>query len=249
MKKLDINDYALIASGVCVCCSKKDAEATFKKNGMAGDIYLCRVEDSKSDAHLFWVSVGQKFGFLPVFKEDTELKAPKKVTPITKTTMIYHLITSKLGVCYLFSKEAELIYRVLLLPDENMVSNFCAIQGLSPISISIVNIMKIQGNDYVTTCWAVDYENPNEVDEYGEPQGYTLYIPINFLDYAKMADLGLAECYYDPVKENDAFMVQGIVYRACKDESGWYLSKDLFANNKTAKKSKEKCKIIPLKRN
>lgn len=258
MDNLKISDFTATASGVCFCCSKKEAVSYFKRLGITGETNLCQVKDENGKNFILWINENDKqINFLPLFHEDMFLTLQNvTVVPIEQNVFIYHQRDSESGACYLVLKDTEetLVRQIKLLPDENMIENYCATQGIIPRSIVLCKMFSIKDNRYLMSCWSIYYEDPRELDSYGYPQHYETLLPVDLDDSDTLAEIGLTNVYSQIVKDDETIRVQGKIYRLRRNENGKvFLSKNLFAKSdaetkkQNAEDQKSKCRFIALK--
>ena len=260
--KLKLRDYTAPVSGECVFSMRSLADRAFKGVGLSGETKLCLVKNNQG-THVVWANINPYFvAFLPVFLEDFQLDPPRnnEFVPIEENMLVYREYRGGLGACYLvlFGSGEILFTQIKMLPDQIMVEKYCEAQGLKVTHISICKLMTIQDHKYVITCWSVEYEKTEELDEDGEPSQYVTYFPVDFTESEKLHDASLSKLNEEYLHENDVFMAQNKIYRVLKDEEGkYYISKDLFPRPKektrevTRMKNDEAekriCKIVPLR--
>lgn len=259
--KLKLIDYTIPASGACVFSMRSLADGAFKGAGLFGETKLCLVKNSQG-THVMWANITPySVTFLPVFLEDFKHDPPRnnEFVPIEENMLVYREYRGGLGACYLilFGSDEILFTQIKILPDQLLVEKYCEARGLKVTHISICKLMTIQDNKYVLTCWAVEYEEPEELDEDGEPRQYATYFPVDFTESEKLRDARLSKLNEEYLHENDTFVAQETMYRVLKDEEGkYFISKDLFSKpkenihevTKMKKDEAEKrvCKIVPL---
>lgn len=259
--KLKLIDYTIPASGECVFSMRSLADRAFKGAGLFGETKLCLVKNSQG-THVMWANITPYFvTFLPVFLEDFKHNPSRnnEFVPIEENMLVYREYRGGLGACYLvlFGSGEILFTQIKILPDQLLVEKYCEARGLKVTHISICKLMTIQDHRYVMTCWSVEYEKPEELDEDGEPSKYATYFPVDFTESEKFRGASLSKLNEEYLHENDVFMAQETMYRVLKDEEGkYFISKDLFLNpkenihevTKMKKDEAEKrvCKIVPL---
>ena len=98
----------------------------------------------------------------------------------------------------------------------------------------------------------VSYENPNELDENGDPQEYELLIPVDLMDSAILEEHGMNSLNNEYIHQGETFKLNGELFRALRDENNkLFITKDLFSPIKKENNQKQKsaCQIIALKPN
>ena len=255
-------DYTIPASGECVFSMRSLADRAFKGAGLFGETKLCLVKNSLG-THVMWANITPYFViFLPVFLEDFKLDTPRnnEFVPIEKNMLVYREYRGGSGDYYLvlFGSDEILFTKIKILPDQLLVEKYCEARGLKVTHISICKLMTIQDNKYVLTCWDVEHEEPEELDEDGEPSQYVTYFPVDFTESEKLRDASLSKLNKVYLHENDTFVAQNKIYRVLKDEEGkYFISKDLFPRPKEKTREvtrmkkdeaeKRVCKIVPLR--
>lgn len=263
MKKLTLQEITVSAENGCVCSSKTLAERYFREIGAKGRTGLCEtVVDGAT--YILWVNADCKSRtYLPVFLTDAGLDLPKdvKFTPIEGTTLIYQRHKNGYGVCYMVVANGDIIIRQLkIIATEQLLQNYCALQGIVPEDVTMEKMFTIGENRYLSTCWAFSYANKNELTKSGEPQKYVSFVPVDLADSDILDEIDLTNIRTEPLKKNDIFQVQGTNYRVMRDSKGYlFFTDDLFspedgepADSKPAEDEKKpeaeesECKIIPL---
>lgn len=252
------------ASGFCVFSSKSAAKKMFLDHGLTGDTTLCKVKDADNVIHLLWVNKqGADVVFLPVFAHDIALPDMKhaELMPLTRTVFITYQ-KQELNICFLvvFHNDDIVIRMLKIFPDQTMVEEYCALKGIVPQSISLCKMHKISGNQYVTACWSIWYEDPKNLDEDGEPIRMEEFLPVDLADSDLVDEDSLRGLNSIYLHENDFFKVQGTIYRVAKDEEGkLFITKDFFTQKNEKERSQEPlskkekeaenahCCIVPLR--
>lgn len=263
MKRLKLEEFTTSAEGGCVYCTKTEAAMRFMQLGMTGITYLCDVKDIKGRHFTLWINMmGEDICFLPLFIDDMELNdlCFADISPIIETAFIYHKRDEESGVSYLaiVEKDEIVIRQLRIFLDQNMVENYCATQQIKPTGIYLCQMRTVHNDEYVATCWSIEYENPNELDENEEPQLYETLLPVDLADSDILQKVGIPNINNVYLHSGDVFRAQGVMYRALKDENGkFFLTRDLFTtpesdsreekNEKPATKAKG-CKIVFLNR-
>ena len=264
--KMTYEEITAPAAGGCVYCSKSEADERFTKQGMKGITSLCHVTDKTGVDTVLWVNAeGRKLNFLPLYVEDMVLEVlyETSVTPIAQTAMLFRKIDEDVGRCYLYNKDDETVRQIRIFADEQMVENFCRIRGGVPYSIALCKMFALPSSQYVTTCWSVYYNNPTELNEEGEPQGYESLLPVDLADADVLTEYGMSELTPVMLEAGQIFKVHNVLYRVLKDENDkLFITKKFFQypqNNKEREKQPESknnndeqksaCRIITLRQN
>ncbi len=255
MEKISLFEATVPASSLCFLCSKKEAENFFAQAGYRGITQLCYTFDRNGQRNILWVNIdGQIIHFLPLFMRDLKMDDFHivRIYPLTDDVMIYHEYAKDLGVCLMFLKEQNAVRQVRLLTDETMVENYCAIKGIKPEGISLCKICTIPENNCISVCWSVTYENPEELDDYGDIQKYETIIPVCLTDSDILAEHEINNLNTEFISDGKAFRLNGELFRALRDEEDkLFITKDLFSPIKKENNQKQKsaCQIIALKPN
>lgn len=235
MEKLKIREFTTSATGKCLCGSKKEADEMFRSMGVFGDTFLCNVTVPDGRTSAFWICVDDVgITFLPIFDYGLNLSKCRglQIQPITANTLLYQKKNDSAGICYMavFAEDDIIIRLIKIFPDQQLVEAFCLLKGLNPKYVFLYKMYTIQGNEYVTSCWGVYYEKPDELDEDGEPTEYVMYIPVDTADEDLFEEKGIANLDIILLKEGERFKTQSQLYRVLKDEKDkLFITKDLFS--------------------
>ena len=262
---MTFKETTVSALGGCVFCSKSDAEKRFLEIGVkGGSTELCYVrcnDDEKN--YILWVNADNgNLSCLPLFVEDADLGNLNNVTviPLLRTALIYHKRNQNNGVFYILIKgQNDTVRKIKIFSDEDMIDNYCAVQGYKPYGVALCKVFSIKDNRYITTCWSICYDDPHEHGANGKPQNYETLLTVDLADADLLEEVGVANLYTVLLKEGDTFKTQGKLYRILKDENGkLFITGDLFTRymEKTREqqlsdndKRKSVCRIVSLQKN
>lgn len=260
MERLKVREFTTAADNRCLFCSKVEAELFFLRLGVVGKTSLCCIKDVKGRSFILWLNDnGKEKFFLPLFIDEMEIPDLNSadIMLLDRSTFIYHKRDDISGTSYLaIANNGDMLIRqVRIFADQEMVEHYCASQNIKPTGIYLCKICTVQDNHYIATCWAIEYDDPNEVDEDGEPLLCERLLPVNVADSEFFQDHGIADINNIYLHEGDIFKSQGVIYRALKDRNGkFFLTHELFTKPETAtdnkaaesekKANKTKCKIV-----
>ncbi len=235
MKKLTVLEATTSASGSCVYCTKTEAERRFAELGVKGQTALCYIKDGKGETFVLWVNDdGKNVRFLPLFIDDMRLDNLHyaDIIPLRTNAFLFHKRGKDCGISYfvLINEHETVVRQVKIFLDQYLVENYCSTRGINPTGIYICKMQTIKDNEYLTTCWSIEYEDPNNLDEDGEPEQYGMLLAIDLADSDILFNIGIANVNSIYLHEGDTFKVQGVLYRVMKDEFGkYFITKDLFS--------------------
>jgi hypothetical protein len=263
--KMSFKDYTVPITDGCMYCSRQEVIKAFRGFEVEGRVSLCHViDESRSVNTMMWFCIdGSKVNFLPLFTDDAFIKSLHNITitPMYKDAILLSKSGERQGVCYFYIKEEETVRQIKIFPDENMVEKFFNLKGYRTLAVLLVRVFLAPESKYVTTCWSVYYEDPDELDDEGEPQKYLNLLPVDLADFDIIREYGPARLHPVMLEEGETFVVQGEAYRVLKDgKKKLFITKDIFTkpNQKPMMKvlgakeeknePKSKCRVIKLKK-
>ena len=263
--KLKIREFTTSASGWCLFGSKKEAVEMFDCLGLKGKTLLCNAVTPDGQIYTLWINKGETgVSFLPVFNLDLNEFDLRNVVlkPVSETMLLYQKNKNGSGIGFIaVFMEDDIVIRIMkIIPDENIMAAYCMFQGIEPEEIRLCRICTVQNDIYITACWSVRYEDPNELGPDGEPVVCETFLPVDFTDADKLHEFDFSSLNDLTIKEKEYFKVQDQIYQLRRDEKGkLFITKDFFGprqyrererepEEKTeAEKKNKKCKIIPLR--
>jgi len=261
MERLKIREFTTSAENRCLFSSKSEAELYFLRLGATGKTNLCWIKDVSGRDFILWLNDnGKESYFLPLFTDELEIPdiSSANITLIDRSTFIYHKRDEMSGTSYLaIAYNGDMLIRqVRIFADQEMVENYCASQNIKPSGIYLCKLCTVQENSYIATCWSIEYDDPNDLDENGEPMMCERLLPVDTADSVFLQDLGIADINNVYLHDGDTFRSQGTIYRVLKDQNGkFFLTHELFtkpetavepstAESEKADENETKCKIV-----